>query len=245
MKNEKMKLNVESLNGGTVESGEAKKAKVEDAKIPHALNPSDEPSRRLQSAQTSLPVKSAPTDVGGYGGEGDSTEESEFEYDTVDPINAARKGKIAALSRNVRESLNRRMRRGEPGPDLLEWLNAEPAVVELLGKQFEGKPITRKNLWEWRHGGYKEWARHRAVCQRLKRKQVGKGANRHELGEEMAEMYAEELTETLDELIASALDPEVRMQRLEKGLNQIRGWRRSDYHAQRTALQTERMALDK
>src|SRR5215468_3569864 len=105
MKNEKMKLSVESLNGGTVESA----------------------------------------------GNGMNIEQpvEELEYDTVDPMSAARKGKIAALSRNVRESLNRRMRRGEPGPDVLEWLNAEPVVVELLAQRFEGKPITRQNLWEW------------------------------------------------------------------------------------------------
>jgi hypothetical protein len=176
----------------------------------------------------------------------ENTPEFETEYDTLDPLSPARNGKIAALSRNIREALNRRIRHGQPGLDILEWLNAEPSVVAILEQRFEGKPITRHNLFEWRHGGYKEWARHRAARIRLQRKQKeGKGIDRHQLGEEMAQLYAEELTDTLDELIDFAPDPEVRMQRLEQGLNQIRGWRRSDYHAQRMMLQTERMALDK
>ena len=176
----------------------------------------------------------------------ENTDEFETEYDTLDPLSPARNGKLAALSRNIREALNRRIRHGQPGLDILEWLNAEPSVVAILEQRFEGKPITRHNLFEWRHGGYTEWARHRAARIRLQRKQKeGKGLDRHQLGEEMAQLYAEELTDTLDELIDFAPDPEVRMQRLERGLNQIRGWRRSDYQAQRMALQTERMALDK
>jgi len=175
----------------------------------------------------------------------ENTGEFETEYDTLDPISDNRNGKIAALSRDIRESLNRRIRKRQPSPDILEWLNAEPSVLEVLEKRFEGKPVTRQNLAEWRHGGFKQWARHRAVCLRLKHKQKGKRLDRHQLGEEMAQLYAEELTVTLDDLVDFAPDPEARMQRLEKGLNQIRGWRRSDYHAQRMALQTERMVLDK
>ena len=36
----------------------------------------------------------------------------------------ARNGKIARLPRQIRDELNERLERSEPGPQLLAWLNA-------------------------------------------------------------------------------------------------------------------------
>ena len=68
-----------------------------------------------------------------------------------------RNGKIARLSREVRDELNRRLERSQPGPNLLDWLNGLPEVRELLQEQFEGEPISKQNLSQWRQGGFQEW----------------------------------------------------------------------------------------
>ena len=68
-----------------------------------------------------------------------------------------RTGKIARLPHGIRQELNRRLRDNEPGDTLLAWLNAQPEVQAVLGGQFDGNPITKQNLSEWRTGGFVVW----------------------------------------------------------------------------------------
>lgn len=68
-----------------------------------------------------------------------------------------RTGKIARLPRGVREQLNRRLQDGEPGVQLVKWLNALPEVREILTATFGGREISEQNLSEWKQGGHKEW----------------------------------------------------------------------------------------
>lgn len=69
-------------------------------------------------------------------------------------------GKIARLPQFVRNQLNRRIEDGEPGRPVVEWLNAHPAVQEVVVCCFGGRAITEQNLSEWRQGGFKDWQRH-------------------------------------------------------------------------------------
>lgn len=66
-------------------------------------------------------------------------------------------GKIAQLPHKIREQLNRRLRNGEQGPELLPWLNELPAVKKVLAAHFDGKAINHQNLSAWRQGGYERW----------------------------------------------------------------------------------------
>jgi hypothetical protein len=68
-----------------------------------------------------------------------------------------RNGKIARLPVSVRNELNPRMERGESGETILEWLNGLPVVRTLVKEDFEGAPISKQNLYEWRQGGFREW----------------------------------------------------------------------------------------
>jgi hypothetical protein len=61
-----------------------------------------------------------------------------------------RNGKIARLPRAVRTQLNGRLGNGEPGPELLDWLNGLPEVRKVIQSQFDGTPISKQNLSEWR-----------------------------------------------------------------------------------------------
>ena len=69
-----------------------------------------------------------------------------------------RTGKIARLPYQTRQELNRRLTDNEPGDPLIAWLNARPEVQTVLREQFEGNPITKQNLSEWRTGGFAIWA---------------------------------------------------------------------------------------
>jgi hypothetical protein len=57
-----------------------------------------------------------------------------------------RNGKIARLPDAVRETLNERLRDGEPYEPLLTWLNSLPEVRASLQKHFDGAPIVEQNL---------------------------------------------------------------------------------------------------
>ena len=82
-----------------------------------------------------------------------------------------RNGKIARQPCNIREELNRRLQDGELGTRLVDWLNARPEVQKILKDQFEGRPISEQNLFEWKQGGYQDWLRHqeaRCFVQRVR-----------------------------------------------------------------------------
>jgi hypothetical protein len=68
-----------------------------------------------------------------------------------------RNGKIAKLPGEIREELNRRLENGEDGGQVLEWLNGLAEVQERLKADFDGAPVSKQNLSEWRQGGFREW----------------------------------------------------------------------------------------
>jgi hypothetical protein len=75
-----------------------------------------------------------------------------------------RTGKIARLPVSIRTQLNERLLDGHEGPELLDWLNALPAVQEVLEQKFKGVPVSKQNLSEWRQGGFQDWLLMRELC---------------------------------------------------------------------------------
>ena len=67
-----------------------------------------------------------------------------------------RTGKIARLPLAIRQELNRRLRDGQAGQPLLDWLNGLPEVRAVLAAEFQGQPINKQNLSHWRQGGYQD-----------------------------------------------------------------------------------------
>ncbi len=76
-----------------------------------------------------------------------------------------RRGKIARLPSRIREELNLRLDNGDPGPELLAWLNGLPEVQAILARQFGGRPIRQQNLSEWRLGGWQDWMQEQAALE--------------------------------------------------------------------------------
>jgi hypothetical protein len=77
-------------------------------------------------------------------------------------------GKIARLPHTVREQVNRRLHDGERASTILPWLNGLPQVKKILDAQFTGKPISYRNLTEWRRAGYKRWLEKQEFVAELK-----------------------------------------------------------------------------
>src|SRR5689334_10935920 len=87
----------------------------------------------------------------------DPSVEAPKTFDRPDPKSFTRNGKIAALPRGTRESLNRRLRAGYSGPEILAWLRDDEPTQIVLSREFGARQINLVNLSEWRHGGYREW----------------------------------------------------------------------------------------
>jgi hypothetical protein len=76
-----------------------------------------------------------------------------------------RTGKIARLPLAIRQKLNQRLQEGEPGRQLVQWLNSLPKVKAIMKAKFKGHPIAECNLSEWKRGGYRSWeADHQALA---------------------------------------------------------------------------------
>ena len=72
-------------------------------------------------------------------------------------MNISRRGKIARLPETIRRQLNQRLRNGEAGSVVVDWLNLLPEVQAVLATEFGGTPVREQNLSQWRRGGYAAW----------------------------------------------------------------------------------------
>ncbi len=107
----------------------------------------------------------------------------------------ARNGKIARLPRSVRNQLNERLERSEPGPRLLAWLNALKEVKKVVQNDFAGVPISKQNLSEWRQGGFEEWLARRDLCEDAREvtqlsEEMDEGDSQFVLADDVAQVLA-------------------------------------------------------
>ena len=79
-----------------------------------------------------------------------------------------RKGKIARLPSDIRHQLNSRIDDGEPGKDLVTWLNGLDRMRQILAREFGGRPVSEQNLSEWKQGGFLDWRHEMESCARLR-----------------------------------------------------------------------------
>jgi len=77
-------------------------------------------------------------------------------------------GKIGRLPHKIREELNRRLLEGEPGTQLVDWLNRLPETQPLLAAEFGGHPINEPNLSAWKNGGYLNWLAQKEALEQLR-----------------------------------------------------------------------------
>jgi hypothetical protein len=158
-----------------------------------------------------------------------------------------RNGKIARLPYDIREELNRRLRDGKSGPALLKWLNGEPECQKVLDEEFEGRPISKQNLSEWKQGGYKEWERKQETRERVQvmmekatdlEKDAGGMANADRLGT----ILAADLVVAMEQ-IGSIEDPKERWARQKEIARELDRLRREDHHARKLRMAEEQWEI--
>jgi hypothetical protein len=156
-----------------------------------------------------------------------------------------RTGKIARLPKHLRHQLNSRLEDGEPGKQLVEWLNGLPEVQEVLQLRFGGRPISEQNLSEWKQGGYPEWLKlqeSRYLVQHLaeQAEDVETDAGDLAVSDRCATLLAVELTRNAEALLQQNGDPRERWRHLQELLKAVGQLRRDDHQAARLRLHQER-----
>jgi hypothetical protein len=161
-----------------------------------------------------------------------------------------RTGKIARLPREVREQLNRRLADGQPGAQLVVWLNALPEVRAMLGREFAGRAISEQNLSEWKQGGYHDWLARQEVLAQVRELAADAeelaGAADGVLAEHLATVLSARYAALLADWPGEATDEFRRKLRSLRGLCQdIVELRRGNHSAARLKIEQERLARDR
>jgi len=160
-----------------------------------------------------------------------------------------RNGKIARLPSDIREKLNRRLRDGEPGTRLVDWLNGLPEVRKVLKDQFGGRPVSGQNLSEWKQGGHQDWLRHQDVLsfvRRLREKtaelrlaagdfsyEAFENEDKEDVSEYLAVVLGAELARAACDLLKETDNPPERWRRLREVLHENNQLRRHNHRATR------------
>jgi len=154
-----------------------------------------------------------------------------------------RNGKIATLPSDIRDELNLRMENGEQGEELLAWLNGLPQVKDRLKGGFDGVPISKQNLSEWRLGGFREWSLHHHLMLQACRlseyaDQMVEAVDAPLLAGKLAAILAARYAALLNSWDGAA-DPE-----FENKLRLLRGLNRDIALLQKTLQQASRLEID-
>lgn len=161
----------------------------------------------------------------------------------------SRTGKIARLPLKIRDELCCRLQDGEPGVDLVAWLNGLPEVQAILAAQFQGRLINEPNLTDWKQGGYCDWLRHqdaRDFARRLAERSeelnddLADESGCRSVGNQLALVLGVELSQVAEILLAETKEPVERWKILKDLLHQLGKLRREDHRLARLEIERER-----
>jgi hypothetical protein len=160
---------------------------------------------------------------------------------------ATRIGKIARLPKAVQDELNRRLENHELGEPLLAWLNDRPDVRQVLAAQFDGHPINKQNLSQWRRGGFREWQTRQDALKELPGIMAGLADELPSDGPPLSEKLAPWMTARFfvtakAELDACADADKFKLMRTMCG--ELSALRLDDHRLARRNLDEERLALE-
>jgi hypothetical protein len=160
----------------------------------------------------------------------------------------SRNGKIARLPGQIREEIDRRLYDGEDGKKILGWLNSVDEVKAILAEKFNGRPITKGNLCEWRQGGHRDWEMqqatldetHRVVSEGLELDKAGEKA----LADKLAVWLVGRYVLVTRQLIENENDPAA-WKLLRELCHDVVALRRGDHGAEWLRLEQERLELQR
>jgi hypothetical protein len=162
------------------------------------------------------------------------------------PAARSRNGKIARLPLAIRQQLNQRLQNGEPGRQLVQWLNGLPEVQAVLAAQFQGQPIVAQNLSRWKHGGYQDWEEEQRALQAV--------AAVFEASTGLQEAAKDGLTDRLTLVLTAKMAMELqRLNSVADGEKKSKIWRellgslvllrRGDLHGERIQVEREKLGF--
>ena len=160
-------------------------------------------------------------------------------------MNSTRTGKIARLPKDIRDELNQRLADGQTGPEILAWLNHLSLVQIIIEERFQNRPVSEKNLSEWRQGGYQDWLRQQntlALASRLVEHsgELAGEAGNECLSDHFTAVLATKFIELAQTMLEENQDPKQRWTCLCEIHQQFSRLRRDDHRAVRTAIHKER-----
>jgi hypothetical protein len=152
-----------------------------------------------------------------------------------------RNGKIARLPAAIRQELNQRLLDGQPGTQLVEWLNGLPKVRAVLKTEFKGNAITKTNLSQWKNGGYPAWEAQQRMAADVKSILDGAAA--------LQRVAKDGLADRMTLILAASMAVEMRrLESMPEGINKARMWRELRLgllDLKKTELHAERLALER
>ena len=156
-------------------------------------------------------------------------------------------GKITRLPSNIRDQLHQRLANGETSELILPWLNSLPEVKGILDAQFDGQPISDKNLSEYRKRGFRRWEMRQSALEFSSEAGADEPAPSHAPSIPLVD----NLVHWISLRFAAAAhnstladDPETELRQIRQFLADIVALRRGDLVARRIHLEQERLALE-
>jgi hypothetical protein len=159
----------------------------------------------------------------------------------------ARTGKIARLPRDIRDQLNRRLQDGEKGKTLLVWLNAHEKVQRTLKTDFDGRGITKQNLSDWLHGGYREWLFQQEAIEVVRRMDIDVAELDKASKTSLIDLLSRRLAAQYLVMLANGLNGKgaVDLKLLNELCGNVVALRRSDQAAERLRVERDRLDLER
>jgi hypothetical protein len=162
-------------------------------------------------------------------------------------MNPTPNGKIARLPHHVREQVHTRLRDGQPGKQIVAWLNSIPEVQQVLDSSFAGRPISEPNLTRWKKRAHRDWLLEQAALGEAGRllaesrqlAQAGQGDITDHLATFVAAHYA-----LARRRLDGAPDDGRHWKLLRALCHDISSLRRGDHSVQRLRLRREELALN-
>ena len=159
-------------------------------------------------------------------------------------MNITRNGKIARLPKAIRDELNRRLSDGEPGTELVQWLNGLPAVQRVVDAEFGGRPVREQNLSEWRQGGYEDWLRQQEALELVRHLSAEADDLKVAAGEPLSDklgLWLAARYAAATRQLANENGGELDWQRLRELCSDVVALRRGDHSAARLKIEQERL----
>ena len=153
-------------------------------------------------------------------------------------------GKIGRLPKSIRNELGQRIEDGEPGKELVKWLNGLSNVKSTSRNNSADAPLPNKPLRMEANRSSRVVAASESVGKRSwmteRADDLENEADGMEISDRLGSILAAELASLAEKLLEEVPDPRERWQRFQEVLREFRHFRHEDHNGERNQLQRQR-----